>query len=49
MSDDVKGLSFRFVKVMKRVWSRQEITRAFSTATTLYILNCKFIAKATSR
>ena len=49
MSHGVKGLSFRFVKVTKRSWSRQEITGAFSTVTTPYILNHSFIARATTR
>lgn len=49
MSDGVTGLSFRFVKVTKRSWSRQEITGAFSTVTTLYILNDNFIVRATTR
>lgn len=44
-SDGVKGLRFRFVKVMKRSWSRQEIRGAFSTVTTPYILNDNFIAR----
>lgn len=46
MSDGAKGLRFRFVKVTKRSWSRQEITGAFSTVTAPYILNDSFIARA---
>lgn len=49
MSDGLKGLSFRFVKMTKRSWSRQEIRGTFSTVTTPYILNDNFIARATTR
>jgi len=49
VSDGVKGLSFTFVKVTKRSWSRQEITGAFSAATNPHILNDNFIARATTR
>lgn len=49
MSDGVKDLSFRFVKVTKRSWSRQETREVFSTVTTPYILNDNFIVRASTR
>lgn len=49
MSDGVKGLKLRFVKVTKRSWRRQEITGAFSTAPTPSILKDSFTVRATTR
>lgn len=49
MSDGAKDLSFRSVRVTKRSRSRQEITGAFSTVTTPYIVNDTFIVRAATR